>query len=211
MRSFIVRSNSRGRRDIQKLQCPRLSMDHLQRARQGRVQRTCHEIVISNRCSVKVQEQTHVQYGVMRRICNTFLPQKALQLLNRSFYLSDVTTPDGELIVTIWDRAHKEEIFLGMIRLRPSRVEGKAIDNWYRLIPRQWKEKVRGEVRVEMTFTGSVVSQSPEILMTFLTQLSNFSKKVQIHQALIFSRSLAEAASERSYKCARKTLNRYTQ
>jgi serine/threonine protein kinase len=35
---------------------------------------------------------------------------------------------------------------------RPPRISSKASDNWFRLLPRQWKEKVSGEIRIQMVF-----------------------------------------------------------
>ncbi|KAJ3161927.1 hypothetical protein HDU88_007159 [Geranomyces variabilis] len=68
----------------------------------------------------------------------------------------DVSRPDGEVTITIWDRSgaihgHGEG-FLGMMKIRPSRINGKLHDNWFRLMPRQWKEKVKGEIRIQMIY-----------------------------------------------------------
>ncbi|KND04928.1 AGC/AKT protein kinase [Spizellomyces punctatus DAOM BR117] len=68
----------------------------------------------------------------------------------------DVSRPDGEVTITIWDRAGavpgEGEGFLGMMKIRPSRINGKLHDNWFRLLPRQWKEKVKGEIRIQMMY-----------------------------------------------------------
>lgn len=49
---------------------------------------------------------------------------------------SDVSRPDGEVTITIWDRAGatpgEGEGFLGMMKIRPSRINGKLHDNWFR-------------------------------------------------------------------------------
>ncbi|KAJ3156833.1 hypothetical protein HDU86_003599 [Geranomyces michiganensis] len=69
----------------------------------------------------------------------------------------DVSRPDGEVTITIWDRSGaaisgQGEGFLGMMKIRPSRINGKLHDNWFRLMPRQWKEKVKGEIRIQMIY-----------------------------------------------------------
>ncbi|KAJ3108066.1 hypothetical protein HDU97_002301 [Phlyctochytrium planicorne] len=68
----------------------------------------------------------------------------------------DVARPDGEVTITIWDRAGavpgEGECFLGMMKIRPPRINGKMHDNWFRLLPRQWKEKVKGDIRIQLMY-----------------------------------------------------------
>ncbi|KAJ3191699.1 hypothetical protein HK101_007493 [Irineochytrium annulatum] len=68
----------------------------------------------------------------------------------------DVARPDGEVTITIWDRAGADpgegEAFLGMMKIRPPRINRKMHDNWFRLLPRQWKEKVKGEIRIQLMY-----------------------------------------------------------
>jgi hypothetical protein len=74
---------------------------------------------------------------------------------------SDVYRADGEVTISIWDRALNEnepEKFLGMMKLRPPRIHGKVHDNWFRLLPKQWKENVRGEIRIQLLYRNITVS-----------------------------------------------------
>lgn len=66
----------------------------------------------------------------------------------------DVTRADGEVVITIFDRrpGNKEEDFLGCVKIRPPRVNGKLQDNWFRLLPRQWKEKVSGDIHIVLGY-----------------------------------------------------------
>jgi hypothetical protein len=63
-----------------------------------------------------------------------FLPGLKLMQLYQSF--SDVARPDGEVTITIWDRAGavgtEGEAFLGMMKIRPPRINGKMHDAWFR-------------------------------------------------------------------------------
>ncbi|KAJ3127589.1 hypothetical protein HK098_006118 [Nowakowskiella sp. JEL0407] len=67
----------------------------------------------------------------------------------------DVARPDGEVTITIWDRSTSSsegEVFLGMMKIRPPPINGKIHDNWFRLMPRQWKEKVKGDIRIQLMY-----------------------------------------------------------
>ncbi|KAI8928294.1 kinase-like domain-containing protein [Entophlyctis helioformis] len=66
----------------------------------------------------------------------------------------DVTRSDGEMTVSIWDRMgpNQEEAFLGMMKIRPPRIDGKLHDNWFRLLPRQWNEQISGDIRVQIKY-----------------------------------------------------------
>ncbi|KAJ3060640.1 hypothetical protein HK102_009415, partial [Quaeritorhiza haematococci] len=62
----------------------------------------------------------------------------------------------GEVTITIWDRhaaaPGEDETFLGMMKIRPPRINKKMHDNWFRLLPRQWKEKVKGDIRIQLMY-----------------------------------------------------------
>ncbi|KAJ1569803.1 hypothetical protein HK096_001230, partial [Nowakowskiella sp. JEL0078] len=67
----------------------------------------------------------------------------------------DVARPDAEVTITLWDRSTSSsegEVFLGMMKIRPPRINGKVHDNWFRLMPRQWKEKVKGDIRIQLMY-----------------------------------------------------------
>jgi len=66
----------------------------------------------------------------------------------------DVSSVDGEVTVSIWDRSVKnsEEHFLGMMRIRPPHDHGKPVDNWFRLLPRHKNEVVKGALRLKLMY-----------------------------------------------------------
>ncbi|KAI3638835.1 hypothetical protein MIR68_003333 [Amoeboaphelidium protococcarum] len=75
----------------------------------------------------------------------------------------DVTRPDGEVILTIYDKMphtgqpgqkgqKSNDQFLGYVKIRPPRMDNKVTDNWFRLLPRQWKEKVFGDLHIQLVF-----------------------------------------------------------
>ncbi|TPX34792.1 hypothetical protein SeMB42_g07263 [Synchytrium endobioticum] len=68
----------------------------------------------------------------------------------------DVARPDEELTITIWDRGGatpaEGEQFLGQLKICPPRLSGKLIDDWFRITPRQWKENVRGDIRIQLMY-----------------------------------------------------------
>lgn len=65
----------------------------------------------------------------------------------------DVSRQDGEITCSIWDRnGSNEEAFLGMMKIKPPQNHGKLHDNWFRLLPRQSKEKVRGDIRLQIMY-----------------------------------------------------------
>ncbi|KAJ3374877.1 AGC/AKT protein kinase [Allomyces macrogynus ATCC 38327] len=66
----------------------------------------------------------------------------------------DIARPDGEIIITIWDRTATSdgEAFLGMMRIRPPQVHGKLNDNWFRLLPRYPQEYIHGDIRIQFMY-----------------------------------------------------------
>ena len=61
------------------------------------------------------------------------------------FMFSDVTMPDGEITVTLYDRiggGSADEDFLGYFKFRPPRIDGRLQDNWFRLMPRTYRRRV---------------------------------------------------------------------
>ncbi|KAJ1551583.1 hypothetical protein HK405_014238 [Cladochytrium tenue] len=38
------------------------------------------------------------------------------------------------------------------MKIRPPRVNGRVHDSWFRLLPRQWKERVRGDLRIQLMY-----------------------------------------------------------
>jgi len=65
----------------------------------------------------------------------------------------DVTSSSGELQVSVWDKGTKT--FLGHVKIRLSTLEaGKEHRQWFKLIPRQWKDKVKGSVELVVEYTA---------------------------------------------------------
>ncbi|KAJ3112984.1 hypothetical protein HK100_002137 [Physocladia obscura] len=70
----------------------------------------------------------------------------------------DVSRPDSEVTVSVWDRndggngGGGGEVFLGMLKIVTPMIDGKPYDHWFRLMPRQWDEKIRGDIRIQLMF-----------------------------------------------------------
>ncbi|KAJ3401556.1 hypothetical protein HDU80_005917 [Chytriomyces hyalinus] len=67
----------------------------------------------------------------------------------------DVSQPESELTISVWDRndtSDSNEEFLGMLKIITPMIDGKVYDHWFRLMPRQWNEKVRGDIRIQLMF-----------------------------------------------------------
>eukprot|EP00300_Choanocystis_sp_HF-7_P031719 c4131_g1_i1.p1 GENE.c4131_g1_i1~~c4131_g1_i1.p1 ORF type:complete len:463 (+),score=123.84 c4131_g1_i1:47-1435(+) len=63
----------------------------------------------------------------------------------------DVTGPQAELKIEIGDKTTKE--FLGSIKIRiESLAANRAHDQWFKLVPKQWKDKVTGSVHLLVTY-----------------------------------------------------------
>lgn len=114
---------------------------------------------------------------------------------------SDVTMPDGEVIISLYDRdKNTAEEFLGLVKIRPPRVLEKIQDNWFRLLPRQWKDKVSGDIHIQLTYkTVDQRSLTPDDF-ELLKMLGKVIKSLIIREVL-----------EKSYKLERKILIEYTQ
>jgi len=70
---------------------------------------------------------------------------------NASFKF-DVTSSVGELQVSVWDKSTKT--FLGHVKIRLSSLEaGREHKQWFKLIPQQWKDKVKGSVHLAVEYT----------------------------------------------------------
>ncbi|KAI9204351.1 serine/threonine-protein kinase SCH9 [Polychytrium aggregatum] len=68
----------------------------------------------------------------------------------------DVFRADSSLQISIWDRSTKhggEETFLGMMKILPIYDDTKQYDNWFRLLPRSWSHRVKGDIRVSFRFS----------------------------------------------------------
>jgi serine/threonine protein kinase len=66
---------------------------------------------------------------------------------------SDVSREDGQITISIWDRAGGQgESFLGCMRIKPPHIHGRLFDNWFRLLPRQYNEPVRGDIRIQLMY-----------------------------------------------------------
>ncbi|KAL2913685.1 Serine/threonine-protein kinase [Polyrhizophydium stewartii] len=97
----------------------------------------------------------------------------------------DVTHLDSDITITIWDRnGTGEEIFLGMMKIRPPMMDDKLHDNWFRLLQRQVKEKIRGDIRVQIRFEaveGKPLSASDFELLKVIGK-GSFGKVLQVRK-----------------------------
>ncbi|KAJ3201686.1 hypothetical protein HDU82_007923 [Entophlyctis luteolus] len=67
--------------------------------------------------------------------------------------LSDVSRPESAITVSVWDRNNGYgEVFLGMMQVVAPVTNGKIYDHWFRLMPRQWEDKIRGDIRIQIMF-----------------------------------------------------------
>jgi hypothetical protein len=65
----------------------------------------------------------------------------------------DVSRDDSIITIVIFDRAAgKDETFLGCMRIKAPKIAGKLFDNWFKLLPRQADEPVRGDLRMQVLF-----------------------------------------------------------
>jgi len=65
----------------------------------------------------------------------------------------DVVGTDNEVTVSMYDRSNSVgEIFLGIIKIRLPSIHGKLHDNWFKLMPRQANEDIRGEIRLQLMY-----------------------------------------------------------
>ncbi|KAJ3084699.1 serine/threonine-protein kinase SCH9 [Rhizoclosmatium globosum] len=96
----------------------------------------------------------------------------------------DIFQADSEVTISIWDRSDgTKEVFLGMLKIRPPMVNnGKVYDHWFKLMPRQWKEPVYGDVRIQLMFKSmEVTSLSPDDFTTLrVVGKGSFGKVVMV-------------------------------
>ncbi|KAJ3378895.1 hypothetical protein HDU84_007222 [Entophlyctis sp. JEL0112] len=65
----------------------------------------------------------------------------------------DVSRPESAITVSVWDRNNGYgEVFLGMMQVVAPVTDGKIYDHWFRLMPRQWEDKIRGDIRIQIMF-----------------------------------------------------------
>ncbi|ORY43143.1 kinase-like protein [Rhizoclosmatium globosum] len=66
----------------------------------------------------------------------------------------DVARSDSEVTISVWDRNDGPggEVFLGMLKIVTPNIHGKVYDHWFRLMPRQWSEKIRGDIRIQLMY-----------------------------------------------------------
>eukprot|EP01137_Pigoraptor_chileana_P006315 Opistho-2@50544 len=71
---------------------------------------------------------------------------------DETFYF-DTCRQDGELRVSVFDRnAPVECDMFGTLKLRPTRTPGKVADNWFKLLPVEWKDRTKGEIRLIISY-----------------------------------------------------------
>ncbi|CAG8490652.1 11500_t:CDS:2 [Ambispora gerdemannii] len=100
----------------------------------------------------------------------------------------DVARIDGELHVSVYERVHNnnhaQEIFLGMLAIKPPRRNDKVIDGWFKLTPRGKGENVTGEMHVQISYESvaktHLTPASFEILK--LIGKGNFGKVFQVRK-----------------------------
>ncbi|RKO96194.1 Pkinase-domain-containing protein, partial [Caulochytrium protostelioides] len=101
----------------------------------------------------------------------------------------DVVRPDGEVMLTLWSRASRvgdEEHFLGMMRVRPPHIAEKVHDNWFRLLPRVWRERVKGEIHLRIKYIPAAPAAAPMQASDFevlkMLGKGNFGKVLQVRK-----------------------------
>ncbi|KJE95183.1 AGC/AKT protein kinase, variant [Capsaspora owczarzaki ATCC 30864] len=66
---------------------------------------------------------------------------------------SDVCQANAELNIAVWDRAGSAgNEFLGTFKIRPTRIPNKVNDTWFKLIPKDWKERTKGEIHLALCY-----------------------------------------------------------
>ncbi|RKO97490.1 Pkinase-domain-containing protein, partial [Caulochytrium protostelioides] len=100
----------------------------------------------------------------------------------------DVVRSEAEVTVTIWDRSASTrgegDAFVGMMKIKSPHVPGKQHNNWFRLLPRQYHESVRGDIRIKLmyrTTTHKALKPEDFELLKVLGQ-GNFGKVMQVRK-----------------------------
>jgi hypothetical protein len=73
-------------------------------------------------------------------------------------HLSDLTSSNSALHVSVYDRSREGEGFLGMLDIKPVLKDGYTLDGWYKLCTRG-QELVTGEVWLQLTYHAIRVSR----------------------------------------------------
>ncbi|KAL5508217.1 SCH9_2 [Sanghuangporus vaninii] len=63
----------------------------------------------------------------------------------------DVTSDQSVITLNVYDRADEEQIFLGMVEIKPVLKHDHTVDHWFKLLPHE-NEVVTGEIRVQTTY-----------------------------------------------------------
>ncbi|RKP02191.1 hypothetical protein CXG81DRAFT_11038 [Caulochytrium protostelioides] len=92
-------------------------------------------------------------------------------------------------MLTLWSRASRvgdEEHFLGMMRVRPPHIAEKVHDNWFRLLPRVWRERVKGEIHLRIKYIPAAPAAAPMQASDFevlkMLGKGNFGKVLQVRK-----------------------------
>ncbi|KAG8960477.1 hypothetical protein FRC03_006484 [Tulasnella sp. 419] len=64
----------------------------------------------------------------------------------------DVTSDQSTITFTVYDRAEEEEVFLGMLEVKPVLKHELTVDQWLKLQAREDNQQVKGEIRVQITY-----------------------------------------------------------
>ena len=73
--------------------------------------------------------------------------------------LSDLTSSNSALHVSIYDRSQEGEGFLGMLDIKPVLKDSYTLDSWYKLGTRG-DERVTGELWIQSTYHAIRVSST---------------------------------------------------
>lgn len=73
---------------------------------------------------------------------------------NSSISKSSATTHDN-YTMNSETQIKNQAKFLGHVKLRPPRKHNGSQDHWFRLAPRQWREKISGEIRIQLAYKES--------------------------------------------------------
>jgi serine/threonine protein kinase len=63
----------------------------------------------------------------------------------------DVTKPNAELSLSVWDGP--SQTFLGHVKIRLSSIGSSEHDQSFKLVPKQWKDKIKGSLHLVVRYT----------------------------------------------------------